>query len=304
MATTQFPKANFLPVLTIVLGLMSAVLLSRALDRRRPPLDQAQQEENLYVNGATARRLSLGFKGLIADWYWMRSLQYVGRKVLSAQSDIPIDDLGSLNLKLLAPLLDTCTTLDPAFIEPYQYAAIVLPAIDVNEAIRLTKKGIAANPNSWRLYQHLGYIYWQRGEYSKAAEVYGAGSEVSGAPPWMRAMKAKMSADGGSRSTAREIYKRMMEGSTDKDVRSMASLRLLQLDSLDQRDEIRKVLNAYHEKRGNCPKSWVEIALTLQSLRLTLNPQGAPLDPSGAPYQLVKNGCDVDLHPQSPIPAK
>ena len=38
--------------------------------------------------------------------------------------------------------------------EPYEYAAIVLPGIDIKEAIRITQKGIAANPSSWRLYQH------------------------------------------------------------------------------------------------------------------------------------------------------
>ena len=54
--------------------------------------------------------------------------------------------------------------------EPYEYAAIVLPGIDVKEAIRITRKGIAANPSSWRLHQHLGYIYWQQQDYEAARE--------------------------------------------------------------------------------------------------------------------------------------
>ncbi len=105
---------------------------------------------------------------LAADWYWMRSLQYVGRKVLTSGQGFQLDNLGGLNLKLLPPLLDTATTLDPQFLEPYEYAAIVLPGIDVKEAIRITQKGIAANPSSWRLYQHLGYIHWQQQDYEAA----------------------------------------------------------------------------------------------------------------------------------------
>lgn len=291
-------------VLVIVVGLAVVVFLSRTLESKRPKVDLAQAEEELYLSGNATKRLSLGFNGLIADWYWMRSLQYVGGKMLSDPSRTLMDSLSDLNLKLLAPLLDTATTLDPTFIEPYEYAAIVLPAVDVDAAIRLAKKGIAANPSSWRLYQHLGYIYWQLGDFHTAAEIYGAGSKIAGAPRWMEAMKAKMAAEGGSRNTAREIYTRMYEESTDTKVKDMAAIRLKQLDSLDQRDVVRKVLTAYVNKRSTCPTKWQEVAAVLQSLGFTLDSQAAPLDPEGHPYQLITaNGkCDIELDPASPIP--
>src|SRR6185295_1338074 len=135
-------------------------------------------DESLYLNGNTARRMSLGFNGLAADWYWMRSLQYVGGKIINLPETVVLDNLGQLNLKLLPSLLDTATTLDPEFLDPYEYAAVVLPAINMDEAIRITKKGIAANPNAWRLYQHLGYIYWQQHDYQAASETYGKGAEI------------------------------------------------------------------------------------------------------------------------------
>jgi hypothetical protein len=163
-------KHQLMLIAMIVLGLALVVVLSKSIDARRPPVDLAVEEERLYINGNTAKRLSLGFNGLIGDWYWMRSLQYVGRKVLTLRQGAILDDLGNANLKLLPALLDTATTLDPQFIEPYEYGAIVLPGSDVDAAIRLTKKGIAANPSSWRLYHHLGYIYWQRGDFATAAE--------------------------------------------------------------------------------------------------------------------------------------
>jgi hypothetical protein len=112
-------------------------------DELRPAVDPNAVNESLYLNDKTARRISLGFNGLVADWYWMRSLQYVGKKMFSYEGNLNLDDLSPLNLKVLAPLLDTATTLDPEFIEPYEYAAIVLPSVDVQQAIRLTQKGIA-----------------------------------------------------------------------------------------------------------------------------------------------------------------
>src|SRR5919106_6136197 len=213
--------------LVVVVGMASAALIVRWTDSLRPPVDPNAIDESLYLDGKTARRLSLGFNGLAADWYWMRSLQYVGRKMIQQGDTAALNDLSQLDLKLLAPLLENATTLDPEFLDPYEYAAVVLPAIDVQEAIRITRKGIDANPNAWRLYQHLGYIYWQQHDYATAAEVYGRGAEVSGAPPWMEAMKAKMAADGGSRATAREIYTRMYEQSSEDQVKDMAHKRLL-----------------------------------------------------------------------------
>src|SRR6266699_7000500 len=214
-------------MLTVLLGLATVVGVSHWLDSHRPPVDLKVEEEQLYLNGTTAKRISLGFNGLAADWYWMRSLQYVGRKIIGVPENVPIDNLGQLNLKLLAPLIDTATTLDPQFLEPYQYAAVVLPDIDVQQAIRITKKGIAANPSKWRLYQHLGYIYWQQKDFEAAAEAYGRGATISGSPPWMEAMKAKMLGEGGSPATAREIYLHMYQEAGDEQVKEMARRHLM-----------------------------------------------------------------------------
>jgi tetratricopeptide (TPR) repeat protein len=290
-------------LLGIILGgLISVVGLSQWIDSHKPPPNAAVDEEQLYLNGATVRRVSLGFNGLAADWYWMRSLQYVGAKVLNANESMRLDDMSRLNLKLLAPLLDTATTLDPGFMEPYEYAALVLPAIDAEEAIRITKKGIAANPNAWQLYQHLGYVYWQRHDYRKSAEVYAIGGRVPGAPRWMAEMGARMLAEGGSRQAARQMYQHLYDEAQDGQVKQTLQRRLLQIDSFEQRELIRRLLGEYSTRTGHCPGSWKELTAILQSrFRLEAN-TGAPLDPAGTPYQLVNGGCDVDLDPRSLVP--
>jgi len=290
--------------LVVVLGLACAGLLVRWTDTLRPPSDPNAIDESLYLNGKTARRISLSFNGLAADWYWMRSLQYVGKKILNQPGDVAIDDLSKLNLKLLAPLLDTATTLDPEFLDPYEYAAIVLPAIDVKEAIRITQKGIAANPNAWRLYQHLGYIYWQQGDYQAASEIYGRGAQIPGVPNWMLAMKAKMIADGGSRDTAREIYTRMFEESADEQVKDMARKHVLLLDSLDQRDVLKRVLQSYRDRQGRCPNAWTYLRDVFRSGSIPVDDYGSPVDPAGFPYVLRSGTCEVQLDPKSEVPIK
>jgi len=289
-------------VIIILAGLLAAASLSRWLDSHRAPLNADAADESLYLNGKTARRMSLAFNGLAADWYWMRSLQYVGKKIINLPENVELDNLGQLNLKTLAPLLDTATSLDPQFLDPYEYAAVVLPSVDVEQAIRITKKGIDANPNAWKLYQHLGYIYWQQKDFQAAADAYSRGAQIPGAPRFFAAMKARMLAEDGSRDTAREIYKQMFEQSADDSVKDMARRRLMQLDSMDQRDVLRKLLTAYQTRTGHCPATWKEIEPVLRSLRVPLVSEAAPMDPSGAPY--VLKGCDVDLNPKSEVPGK
>lgn len=291
-----------------VLSFVVVVLLSHWIDAHRPAADTRVEEERLYVTGKVLKRVSLGFNGLVADWYWMRSLQYVGRKILANPGTIDLDNLGKLDMRLLYPLLDTATTIDPQFLVAYKYGAIVLPAVNEEDAIKLILKGIDQNPNDWRLHQHLGYIYWKRGDYQKASEVYGAGAKKPGAPPWMEEMSARTAAEGGSHATAREIYRRMYEQTEDKTVKDLMARRLLQVDSFEERDAIRGALKKFRDAKGNCPKEWKEALAELRAARqvdgkpLRLDNSGVPIDPSDWPYVLSKDGCDVSVNLQSKVP--
>lgn len=291
-------------VAVVVLGLACAFLLTQWLDARRPAQDPFASYEESYVSPETARRMSLGFNGLAADWYWLRSIQYVGRKALASGGDAKLDDLGALGLKNLGPLLEHATTLDPQFLAVYEFGAVILPSIDEGAAVRLLEKGIRENPSEWRLYHNLGYIHWQAGRYREAGETYAAGAKIAGAPAWMHALAAQMEASGGSRATAREMYKRLYEETTDAQIKTLAVSRLAQLASLDQRDAIRRVLSDFRARASRCPASWREVAPALRASNLELDASGAPLDPTGAAYVLDSNACEVRLNERSEIKDK
>ncbi|HSQ24739.1 MAG TPA: hypothetical protein VLN44_10015, partial [Pyrinomonadaceae bacterium] len=76
-------KQNALLVSAIIIGLAATTLLSRTIDAHRTGNPGQFAEEPLYVSAPTAKRLSLAFNGLASDWYWMRSLQYVGGKIVA-----------------------------------------------------------------------------------------------------------------------------------------------------------------------------------------------------------------------------
>jgi tetratricopeptide (TPR) repeat protein len=301
----QRTGSDLILVLLLVIGLGTAVFLSRWIDGRTGIAFRS--EEQLYLNGPAARRLALSFNGLAADWYWMRSLQYVGAKIVSYQDtheeQFNLTNLSTLDLHLLPSLLEVTTSLDPQFIEAYEYGAVILPEVNPEAAISLLHRGMAANPTSWRLYQHLGYIYWQRKEYDRASEAYAAGSRLPGAPAWVAAMAARMKADRGSRDAAREMYQHLSESSGDNSVREMVAYQLMRLDWLDDRDVITKMIRDFREQTGRCPQSWRELADRFGGTRLRIDPEtGSPVDSTQLPYHLINGGCNVDLDPQSKVP--
>lgn len=297
----------------IVAGLIAVFALSDFVNSRRPPLPEGYADQDLALQGGKLKGFAFGSEGLLADWYWMLSLQYIGDKLIqSGDQDIDLGDLRPLNPRLLHPYLNTATDLDPGFIEAYSYGAIVLPAIDPQKAIEITEKGIANNPGEWRLYGYLGYIYWRQEEYARAAEVYEKGSQIPGAAPFMGLMAAKVKSDGGSRETGREMYRNILENTTDPQIQESIALNLLRLDSLDELDTINPVLKGFKES-GKCPATWGEVARTLAQAKvggdraLRFDRLGNVIDPMNVPYKLIsENGlCRADIdRAHSKIPSK
>ena len=273
-------------------------LLSDAASANRVMLSETYEDSNLEFQGRRLKGFALGAEGLLADWYWIRSLQYIGAKIVRTDSaQLNIDDLTPLNPRLLYPMLDNATDLDPSFMAAYSYGAIMLPTIDASHAIALTEKGIKDNPNAWRLHQYLGYIYWRAEEFEKAAETYDAGSKIAGAPPFLKQMAAAMRAQGGSRDTARLIYSQMLAESEDRQSRESAQLRLMQLDSMDQLDAI----NAILKQQPTCPTSLSPILSQLRNVRLPhdnefkLNDRNELTDPTGVPYLFDRGSCTASV---------
>jgi tetratricopeptide (TPR) repeat protein len=297
-------RQTIISVTVLICGFGLIFVLSNFLTKSRPVLPESYIDEDLALQGAKIKGFTLGFEGLIADWYWMQSLQYIGDKLnKSNQQKINLEDLTNLNPRLLYPLLDNATTLDPQFLTAYSYGAVVLPAIDPEQAIKIAEKGIANNPNEWRFYQQLGYIYWRLGKFEKAAELYSNGGKISGAPSFMQMMVAQMKSQAGSRDTARAIYEQMYEEAQDSQTKEIYALRLLQIDSFDERDLIHGTLQTFQAKNNRCAANWREIFPLLRTQKTqsgkTLrfdSATSAPVDPTNAPYILQNSDkCDVDL---------
>jgi tetratricopeptide (TPR) repeat protein len=254
--------------------------------------------------------MSLGHEALAADIYWIRAVQYFGRKLIDSDKPLSSGASKELRMDLLAPLLNIVVTLDPQHIPAYRFGAIFLPERDMAAATTLLERGVRENPNEWRLYQDLGYIYWQAGKastgeqeienYTKAAEWYEKGSNVAGAMWWMRDLAGLMKIKGGSREAARAVYSTYLT-SDDQNIHGQAIGRLKQLRSLDELDAINAVLARYKEQTGACPSDLRALAPTLRSMKLTLNENSMPVDPDGFVYSYDAPKCKAELAFESTI---
>lgn len=294
-------KNFLLLILVLTVGFAAIFGLSQKLETVKPPPDETRADDDLYFSGDELIAAGHDFRGLIADWYWINSLQYIGGKLLANNETASVNDLKPLNPRLLYPMLDAATTLDPKFITVYAYGASVLPAIDNELAIKLIEKGIAHNPDEWRLYNNLGYIHWQMKNYPRAAEVYSEGAGKPDAPVWMKQMSAKMLTEGASREFARDVYRQMFRAAADEQTRTFAELRFMQIESLDERDAINWALNEFKNQNRRCPTNFREVSPIFHRMRLPngkplkINNAGDLIDPSGVPYRLEPAACAAQI---------
>lgn len=268
-----------------ITGLALLVALLAASSATRARVDQlragASLEEILYLSSPkVVKRVSLGYDGLAADIYWTRAVQYFGGK----------HHTGATQYRLLAPLLEITTYLDPHLTVAYEFGANFLSPAPPNgagmpdRAVRLVEHGIENNPDDWKLYYELGFIYyWELHDYKQAAEAFERGSQRPGAHPFLKVLAAKMAQNAGEIETARMLWITTFESSHDQQVRENAAahLRALQVDQ-DVTD-LENALQQYRQKTGRAAES-------LRDLIVAGLLRELPVDPSGRPYRLTADG--------------
>jgi tetratricopeptide (TPR) repeat protein len=264
----------------MLFSLASSIFLLRRLDQVRTT---ATLDEVLYLNSPKwVKRLSLGYTGLLADIYWTRAVQYFGGKHVTAAAK---------DYRLLYPLLEITTELDPKLIVAYQFGANFLApkppdgAGQPEQAIALVEHGIKNNPDNWKLYYELGFVYYymESKDYAKAAESFERGAKVPNAHPFLRILAAQMAQHAGEIQTSRMLWQTAYATTQDPMVRDNATahLRALQVD--EDVTQLEKVVAAYQKSTGRLPSS-MNALIGAGLLR------GVPVDPVGKPYKLMPDG--------------
>jgi len=268
----------------LALSLASSAFLVHTVDQLR---DSTSPQEMLYVSSPKLlKRLSLGYEGLLADIYWTRVVQYFGGT----------HSRGGGTYKLLWPLLNITTQLDPHLIPAYEFGGTFLSAKPPDGAgapdlaIELVKYGIQNNPGDWHLYYDLAFIYYDLRDYRHSADAFLKGSQIPGAHPFLKIMAAQMAEHGGDVATARMMWTATYQTTHDALIRANAAAHLRALQVNDDITILERVVERYRVQTGRFPESFSE----LEAARM-LN--GIPLDPMGKPYELEGGGKVVVSDP-------
>lgn len=277
-----------MPVILLA-GFMGVWKLQHSLDRQRAALNE-DRDYLLLSSPKLIKAVSLEFAPLMADFYWTRAVQFYGNKHVR----------GDANLEQLWPLLDITTTLDPNLIVAYRFGAIFLSqrapggAGRPDLAVRLMQRGIKANPDYWRLYEDLGFIYYMDlKDYTKASEAFLEGSKNPKALIWMKVMAAKIAAQGESYETSFFLWNDVYNNTADPQIKENAKAHLQLLRAQQDCRQLDLLGGEYERRFGHRPRSvseFVDVGLL----------RGIPADPLGYPYIFNENG-KAALNPNSPL---
>lgn len=263
--------------------------LQHAIDAQRASLSQ-ERDEVLLRSGKLAKVMSLEYSPLLADIYWTRVVQYYGNKHVR----------GNANLELLWPLLDITTTLDPNLLISYQFGAIFLSqaapagAGRPDLAVQLIQRGIEANPDYWRLYEDLGFVYYfDLKNYQKASEAFLGGSKKPGAQFWMKVMAARVAAEGESYETSMFLWKDIYDTTSDPMVKKNALEHLQLLKVKEDCRQLDALADEYAKRYGKRPARMKEM---VQAGLL----DAIPADPLGFAYVFGEDG-KAELNLESPL---
>lgn len=281
--------AAWLLLLLLPVGFAGVWRVQRKINIAREAMHQ-EDDEVLVRSPKLMKVLTGEYATLAADIYWTRAVQYYGGKRLGQDT----------NLESLWPLLDLATTLDPNLLPAYRFGATFLSQPEprgagrADLAVKLLERGLAANPDSWRLNQDLGNVYYlELKDYPKAGQAYLDGSKKPGAAAWMKVMAARFLEQGESRATAVMLWSEVYESSTDEVLKENARINLQLLRADEDIEHLNEIAEQFATHAGRPPHSVREL---IQAGMLG----GEPLDPAGYPYTIGANG-KAKISEKSPL---
>jgi tetratricopeptide (TPR) repeat protein len=271
-------RVNLVAIIVLSFSLAGAMAILRRIDHMRR-LTEAQ--EALYIRSPQVlRRMSLGYTGLLADIYWTRAVQYFGEQHYSGTGDF----------RLLAPLLEVTTELDPRLFPAYEFGANFLAPKPPSgaglpgAALSLLKYGVEHNPNQWRLYYNLGFLYYTEfKDYAKAADAFAQGAKLPVTNVYMPILAARMAQHAGEFDTARMLWRMTYDNTKEPRIKQNAVEHLLALQVDEQVTQLEQVVDRYRQQTGRFPAGIGD----LESAGFI---RGTPTDPTGHPYKLMADG--------------
>jgi hypothetical protein len=279
-------------LLLVGLGLAAIWQLQIRIDAQRAAVIE-ESNDLLITSPRLLKLVSLEYASLLGEIYWTRAVQYYGEQ----------HEAHSRDFESLWPLLNVATTLDPQLLPAYRFGAMFLSdaipqgAGRPDQAIQLIQRGMQANPDYWRFYQDLGFIYYfDLKDYAKASQAFLDGSRKPNAQVWMKVMAAKVAAEGDNFETSMFLWNDIYKNAKDSDTKSGALAHMQVLQAQQDCKQLDALADEYEKHFARRPGSVTEL---LEGGLL----RALPADPAGYPYEFGLGG-KAQMNAKSPLVEK
>ncbi len=260
---------------TLIILLLFAIIANFSY---RIDLNRAESERvgelAYFPSGYMIRTLAIGNQAMLADIIWLRFIQYYGEHRMT-----------DLQYEYMYHILDILTTLDPHFVHAYNLGALMLThdAKRPDQAFKLLKKGMAQDPDEWRIpfmYAFIQYVFLR--DYTTALTYFRISAQLPGATDmpkrWAGYLALKMIGD-LKRSLA--LWVDLYNNAKSAEEKRIAFMYIQETRMNIELDSLNKLVVAFKTKHGRPPAALKE--LMSSGLMVTI-----PDEPHGERYILKK----------------
>ena len=261
--------------LAVILIFASYLALTAAAWKNRAAVRE-QIRADFVLPSRLTRILSLGYKGVLSDFQFLKLTTFVGDRIVH-QERLKEEDWDYFKASV-----ESITDLDPYFLDPYFLSEGLLTweAGQPEEANRLLERGVRYRTWDWRLPYFVGFNYFYfLHDYEKGAEYVMKASRLPHAPDYLPTLAARLAYYGGKTQTGILFLKGMLAHTPDPNLRKIFQMRLL---ALERANVIENAVQKFMKDHGRLPKSHELVSMGYL--------KEMPVDPYGGKWGILQNG--------------
>ncbi|WP_298037712.1 hypothetical protein [uncultured Desulfuromonas sp.] len=224
-----------------------------------------------------SRVLALEHKGLISDFFLLKTITFFGERVIAEQ---PLSDE---DWRFIVGSLDAVTDLDPYFLDPYLLGEGLLTweSEKVEEANRLLEKGRKYRTWDWQMPFYLGFNHFYfLGDNEKGAEYLLEAGRLPDSLSFLPDLASRIGYYGGRSQDAAVFLKGILAQTDDRQVKMRLEKRLL---VLERSAFLEKIVETFREEKGRMPVD-IEELIVLGYIK------DLPEDPYGGRWVIMDSG--------------
>jgi len=244
--------------------------------KRLPQPSQAIEETLPSIKAL--KLLSLNYKNLVSDYYWLRAISHFGSQRMHKH-----------HYPNLEALMERVLNLDPYFGQAYYFTGTALTTTGndstTDTAIKLLRPGMEYRPNDYNIGILLGFnLYFNRNERLEAAQAFSHAATIPGCPDYIGKIATRIASESTDPRIGLLLIDNILENVVDDKLRAVYEERrqLLQLEV--ELRALQAYIDRFNELNGRQPDSLEELVQT--GLLETLPSS----DPLGGSYFINSDG--------------